>query len=191
MKRIDTNLPGVCVIEPSVFGDERGFFMETYNKHTFEQIGIDHTFVQDNQSRSSRGVLRGLHYQLNQPQAKLVRVTLGEVYDIAVDVRRGSETFGQWTGVTLTADNKQMFFIPEGFAHGFCVISESAEFAYKCSDFYAPDEERGIIWNDPQLAIPWPLDGAEPLLSPKDSAYGLLAEMDENDLPLFQENPNG
>jgi dTDP-4-dehydrorhamnose 3,5-epimerase len=191
MKRIDTNLPGVCVIEPNVFGDERGFFMETYNKHAFEQIGIDHTFVQDNQSRSSRGVLRGLHYQLNQPQAKLVRVTLGEVYDIAVDVRRGSETFGQWTGVTLTADNKQMFFIPEGFAHGFCVISESAEFAYKCSDFYAPDEERGIIWNDPQLAIPWPLDGAEPLLSPKDAAYGLLAEMDENDLPLFQENSNG
>jgi dTDP-4-dehydrorhamnose 3,5-epimerase len=191
MKRIDTNLPGVCVIEPNVFGDERGFFMETYNKHAFEQIGIDHTFVQDNQSRSSRGVLRGLHYQLNQPQAKLVRVTLGEVYDIAVDVRRGSETFGQWTGVTLTADNKQMFFIPEGFAHGFCVISESAEFAYKCSDFYAPDEERGIIWNDPQLAIPWPLDGAEPLLSPKDSAYGLLAEMNENDLPLLQENSNG
>jgi dTDP-4-dehydrorhamnose 3,5-epimerase len=191
MKRIDTNLPGVCVIEPNVFGDERGFFMETYNKHAFEQIGIDHTFVQDNQSRSSRGVLRGLHYQLNQPQAKLVRVTLGEVYDIAVDVRRGSETFGQWTGVTLTADNKQMFFIPEGFAHGFCVISESAEFAYKCSDFYAPDEERGIIWNDPQLAIPWPLDGAEPLLSPKDAAYGLLAEMNENDLPLLQENSNG
>jgi dTDP-4-dehydrorhamnose 3,5-epimerase len=191
MKRIDTNLPGVCVIEPNVFGDERGFFMETYNKHAFEQIGIDHTFVQDNQSRSSRGVLRGLHYQLNQPQAKLVRVTLGEVYDIAVDVRRGSETFGQWTGVTLTADNKQMLFIPEGFAHGFCVISESAEFAYKCSDFYAPDEERGIIWNDPQLAIPWPLDGAEPLLSPKDAAYGLLAEMNENDLPLFQENSNG
>ena len=188
MKRIDTDLPGVCILEPNVFGDQRGFFMETYNQRVFEQIGITQTFVQDNQSRSRRGVLRGLHYQLNQPQAKLVRVTLGEVYDIAVDLRRGSKTFGKWTGVTLTAENKQMFFIPEGFAHGFCVISETAEFAYKCSDFYAPDEERGIIWNDPQLAIPWPLDGAEPILSPKDAAYGILADMNENDLPILQEN---
>ncbi|MBT3199919.1 MAG: dTDP-4-dehydrorhamnose 3,5-epimerase [Phycisphaerales bacterium] len=188
MKRIDTDLPGVCLLEPDVFGDQRGFFMETYNQRVFEQIGITQTFVQDNQSRSRRGVLRGLHYQLNQPQAKLVRVTLGEVYDIAVDLRRGSETFGKWTGVTLTAENKQMFFIPEGFAHGFCVISETAEFAYKCSDFYAPEEERGIIWNDPQLAIPWPLDGAEPILSPKDAAYGILADMNENDLPILREN---
>ena len=188
MKRIDTDLPGVCLLEPDVFGDARGFFMETYNRRVFEEIGITQTFVQDNQSRSRRGVVRGLHYQLNQPQAKLVRVTLGEVYDIAVDLRRGSKTFGKWTSVTLTAENKQMFFIPEGFAHGFCVISETAEFAYKCSDFYAPEDERGIIWNDPQLAIPWPLDGAEPILSPKDAAYGPLADMNENDLPILQEN---
>ncbi|MCP4377836.1 MAG: dTDP-4-dehydrorhamnose 3,5-epimerase, partial [bacterium] len=143
MKRIETNLPGVCIIEPDVFGDERGFFMESYNARSFEQLGINCTFVQDNHSRSRRGVVRGLHYQLEQPQAKLVRVTLGEVYDVAVDLRRGSQTFGQWTGVTLSDENKRMFFVPEGFAHGFCVISEFAEFAYKCSDFYAPQTERG------------------------------------------------
>jgi len=187
MKRIDTKLSGVCIIEPDVFGDDRGFFMETYNRRAFEEIGINHTFVQDNTSRSRQGVLRGLHYQLGQPQAKLVRVTRGEVFDIAVDVRRGSNTFGQWTGVTLTEENKKMFFIPEGFAHGFCVISELAEFAYKCSDFYAPDEERGVIWNDPDLAIPWPLDGRDPILSDKDSAYVTLAEAPENDLPVHQE----
>ena len=187
MKRTDTNLPGVCVIEPEVFGDDRGFFMETYNQRAFEQIGIGCTFVQDNHSRSRRAVVRGLHYQLEQPQAKLVRVTLGEVYDVAVDVRRGSETFGQWTGVTLSSENKKMFFVPEGFAHGFCVISESAEFAYKCSDFYAPAAERGIIWNDPALAIPWPLGDAEPILSPKDAVYGPLSKMNESDLPVFVE----
>lgn len=187
MKRIETNLPGVCVIEPKVFGDERGFFMESYNKQSFEQIGITCRFVQDNMSRSRRGVVRGLHYQLAQPQAKLVRVTLGEVFDVAVDVRRGSETFGRWTGVTLSGENKKMFFVPEGFAHGFCVISETAEFAYKCSDFYAPDQERGIIWNDPGVAIEWPLGDIEPILSPKDAAYGPLAEMDQADLPIIRE----
>jgi dTDP-4-dehydrorhamnose 3,5-epimerase len=187
VKRIETNLSGVCVIEPDVFGDDRGFFMESYNKRAFEQIGINHEFVQDNMSRSTRGVVRGLHYQLGQPQAKLVRVTLGEVYDIAVDVRRGSETFGQWACAELSDENKKMFFVPEGFAHGFCVISDIAEFAYKCSDFYAPDEERGIIWNDPDLAIPWPLGDAAPILSPKDAAYGPLAEMDPRDLPVFGE----
>ncbi len=187
MKRIETNLPGVCIIEPDVHGDDRGFFMESYNQRDFAQLGIDCAFVQDNHSRSQCGVVRGLHYQLNQPQAKLVRVMLGEVYDVAVDVRRGSETFGRWAGVTLSAENKQMLFVPEGFAHGFCVISEFAEFAYKCSDFYAPVEERGIIWNDPELAIPWPLGDSAPILSPKDAEYGPLSAMDENDLPVCRE----
>jgi len=187
VKRIETNLPGVCIIEPDVHGDDRGFFMESYNKRDFARLGINCTFVQDNHSRSQRTVIRGLHYQLDQPQAKLVRVMLGKVYDVAVDVRRRSETFGQWTAVTLSAENKQMLFVPEGFAHGFCVVSEFAEFAYKCSDFYAPDTERGIIWNDPELAIPWPLDDHTPILSPKDAAYGPLSAMDENDLPANRE----
>jgi len=177
----------VCIIEPDVHGDDRGFFMESYNKRDFAQLGIDCAFVQDNHSRSQRGVVRGLHYQLGQPQAKLVRVMLGEVYDVAVDVRTGSETFGRWTSVTLSAENKRMLFVPEGFAHGFCVISESAEFAYKCSDFYAPAEERGIIWNDPELAIGWPLGDVEPILSTKDAAYGPLSAMRENDLPVCRE----
>ena len=187
MKRIETNLPGVCIIEPDVHGDDRGFFMESYNQRDFAQLGIDCTFVQDNHSRSRRGVIRGLHYQLAKPQAKLVRVMLGEVYDVAVDLRTGSETFGRWAGVTLSAENKRMFFVPEGFAHGFCVISEFAEFAYKCSDFYAPAEERGIIWNDPELAIPWPLGDDTPILSPKDASYGPLSAMGENDLPVRRE----
>jgi dTDP-4-dehydrorhamnose 3,5-epimerase len=190
VKRIETNLPGVCMIEPDVFGDDRGFFMESYNVRTFAQLGINHTFVQDNHSRSRQGVVRGLHYQLGQPQAKLVSVTVGEVYDVAVDVRTGSKTFGQWAAVTLSAENKHMFFVPEGFAHGFCVISAFAEFAYKCSDFYAPAEERGIIWNDPELAIPWPLGDDAPILSPKDAAFGPLSAMSENDLPAFREGSN-
>lgn len=185
MKRIETNLPGVCIIEPDVHGDDRGFFMESYNARDFEELGIGCMFVQDNHSRSQRGVVRGLHYQLDQPQAKLVRVTLGEVYDVAVDVRSGSETFGQWASVTLSDENKRMLFVPEGFAHGFCVISEFAEFSYKCSDFYAPSAERGIIWNDPELAIPWPLGDSAPILSPRDAAYGPLSAMDENDLPVY------
>jgi len=191
VKRIETNLPGVCIIEPDVHGDDRGFFMESYNQRDFARLGIDCTFVQDNHSRSQRAVIRGLHYQLDQPQAKLVRVTLGEVYDVAVDVRTGSETFGRWASVTLSAENKQMLFVPEGFAHGFCVISEFAEFAYKCSDFYAPADERGIIWNDPELAIPWPLGDHAPILSPKDAAYGPLSAMSNNDLPASRENPDG
>lgn len=190
MKRIETNLPGVCIIEPDVHGDDRGFFMESYNQRDFAQLGIDCTFVQDNHSRSQRAVIRGLHYQLDRPQAKLVRVMLGEVYDVAVDVRTGSETFGQWASVTLSAENRQMLFVPEGFAHGFCVISEFAEFAYKCSDFYAPADERGIIWNDPELAIPWPLGDSAPILSPKDAAYGPLSAMSENDLPVCREGTN-
>jgi dTDP-4-dehydrorhamnose 3,5-epimerase len=187
VKRIETNLPGVCIIEPDVHGDDRGFFMESYNKRDFAQLGIDCTFVQDNHSRSRRGVIRGLHYQLAKPQAKLVRVMLGEVYDVAVDLRTGSETFGQWAAATLSAENKRILFVPEGFAHGFCVISEFAEFAYKCSDFYAPAEERGIIWNDQELAIPWPLGDDTPILSPKDASYGPLSAMGENDLPVRRE----
>lgn len=187
MKRIETNLPGACIIEPEVHGDDRGFFMESYNQRDFAQLGINCTFVQDNHSRSQRGVIRGLHYQLERPQAKLVRVILGEVYDVAVDVRRGSETFGRWTSVTLSDENKRMFFMPEGFAHGFCVISEFAEFAYKCSDFYAPSAERGIIWNDPELAIGWPVGDDAPILSPKDAAYGPLSAMSESDLPAIGE----
>jgi len=185
MERIETSLPGVCIITPDVHGDNRGFFMESYNRQSFAQLGIHHTFVQDNHTRSARGVVRGLHYQLGRPQAKLVRVILGEVFDVALDVRRGSETFGQWAAATLSAENKQMLFVPEGFAHGFCVLSESAAFAYKCSDFYAPDQERGVIWNDPDLAIPWPLGGDEAILSPKDAAYGPLADVPECDLPVY------
>jgi dTDP-4-dehydrorhamnose 3,5-epimerase len=185
VKRSDTALPGVCILEGVVHGDERGFFTELYRADTFRAVGIDCAFVQDNYSRSAKGVLRGLHYQLGRPQAKLVRVLQGEVYDVAVDVRRGSPTFGRWVGEVLSAANRRSLFVPAGFAHGFCVMSASAEFLYKCSDLYAPAEERGIAWDDPQLAIPWPLDGAAPTLSAKDRAYGTLATRPEADLPRF------
>lgn len=190
MKRIDTELPGVCVLEPVVHGDRRGFFLESYNRQTFAELGITCDFVQDNHSRSSCGVVRGLHYQLGQAQDKLVRVMAGEVYDVAVDVRRGSPTFGRAVGVMLSGENMRMLFVPKGFAHGFCVVSESAEFLYKCSDFYAPAEERGVIWNDPQLGIEWPLGGAEPIVSPKDLAYGTLATRPADDLPVYQGDPS-
>ncbi len=183
MNRIETAIEGVCVIEPRVFGDERGFFMETYNKLTFADIGIRHDFVQDNHSRSRKGVLRGLHYQLGKPQAKLVRVIRGRVFDVAVDLRQGSATFGKWEGVELSEENKRMLFVPEGFAHGFYVLSEEAEFCYKCSDFYAPQEERGVIWNDPRIAIDWPLlPGLEPVLSAKDRVYPELEAIPLTDL---------
>lgn len=186
MKRIETDLPGVLLLEPTVHGDRRGFFMEAYNARTFAGLGVPHVFVQDNHSLSRRGVLRGLHYQLGRPQAKLVRVIRGEVYDVAVDVRRGSPHFGRWTAAVLSAENKQQMFIPEGFAHGFCVMSGEAEFVYKCSDHYAPAEERGVAWNDPALAIPWPLpEGGAPVLSDRDRAFGPLAEMDPADLPAY------
>ena len=164
---------GLCVIEPAVFGDARGYFMETYNYNDFKEAGIDMTFVQDNQSASTKGVLRGLHYQINYPQDKLVRVVSGEVYDVAVDLRKGSETFGKWYGVRLSAENKRQFFIPKNFAHGFLVLSDSAEFCYKVTDFYHPDDEGGIRWDDPDIGIEWPLeelDGMEILLSDKDKA---------------------
>ncbi len=169
MKAIPTNVPDVLVLEPRVFGDERGFFFESYNRRAFhEATGLDPDFVQDNHSRSVRNVLRGLHYQVEQVQGKLVRVAAGEVYDVAVDLRRSSPTFGQWVGVVLSAANRRMLWVPEGFAHGFVVTSDHAEFLYKSTDYYAPQHERSLLWNDPALAIAWPLEGA-PLLKPGDA----------------------
>lgn len=170
MQVTETGLPGLLVIEPRVFGDARGFFFESFNQRQFEQAtGVRDTFVQDNHSRSARNVLRGLHYQIKQPQGKLVRAVAGEVFDVAVDVRRSSPTFGKWFGIHLSADNKKMLWIPAGFAHGFVVLSEYAEFLYKTTDYWAPEHERSILWNDPELKIDWPLQG-EPLLSAKDAA---------------------
>jgi len=163
------------LLEPKVFGDERGFFYESWNKRTFAELGIDGDFVQDNHSKSQKNVLRGLHYQIEHAQGKLVRVTAGEVYDVAVDLRRSSPTFGRWVGFTLSAEDKRMAWIPPGFAHGFFVTSDSAEFLYKTTDYYSPTHERTLLWNDPQLAIPWPLDG-EPLLAAKDKSGLPLAE---------------
>lgn len=168
MKVIETPLPEVLILEPRVFGDERGFFYESFNARAFaEATGLSREFVQDNHSRSQRGVLRGLHYQLQQAQGKLVRVSAGEVYDVAVDIRRGSPTFGRWVGAHLSAENKRQMWVPEGFAHGFLVLSEFAEFLYKTTDYYAPAHERCIRWDDPSLAIDWPLAEA-PQLSAKD-----------------------
>lgn len=169
MKVAPTSLPEVLLIEPKVFGDARGFFFESWNEREFERAGIRARFVQDNHSRSEKGVLRGLHYQLRQPQAKLVRVTEGEIFDVAVDIRRSSPNFGMWQGTRLSAQSKSMLWIPVGFAHGFCVLSDAAEVLYKATDFYAPGHERSIAWNDPDLGIDWPLSGA-PLLSAKDAA---------------------
>jgi dTDP-4-dehydrorhamnose 3,5-epimerase len=176
MEVITTDIPGVLVFKPKVFGDERGFFMESFNRKTWvSATGVDCDFVQDNHSRSRRGVLRGLHYQIRQPQGKLVRVVSGEVFDVAVDVRRSSPTFGKWTGVRLSAENKLQFWIPPGFAHGFMVLSEEADFLYKATDFYAPEYERAIIWNDPDLAISWPAD-IPPELSAKDNKAPLFKD---------------
>ncbi|MFQ6880641.1 MAG: dTDP-4-dehydrorhamnose 3,5-epimerase [Oscillospiraceae bacterium] len=150
-------IKGLAVIEPAVFGDDRGYFMETYNYNDFAEAGIDCQFVQDNQSSSRKGVLRGLHFQIHYPQDKLVRVVNGEVFDVAVDLREGSETFGKWYGVTLSAENKKQFFIPKGFAHGFIVLSDEAEFCYKVTDFYHPNDEGGLMWNDPDIAVEWPM----------------------------------
>ena len=184
MKRTETALPGVCLLDPVVYGDERGFFLESYNRETFARIGIACPFVQDNHSRSGRGVLRGLHYQLGRPQEKLVRVIQGEVYDVAVDVRLGSPTFGRCVAERLDAARRRMMFIPRGFAHGIYVLSESAEILYKCSDVYVPSEERGIAWNDPGLAIAWPLVSPDPILSPRDRAWKTLAAQSPADLPI-------
>lgn len=171
-----TAIPDVIIIEPKVFGDERGFFYESFNAKSFaEQTGIKASFVQDNHSKSAKGVLRGLHYQIQQPQGKLVRVVAGEVFDVAVDIRKHSPTFGKWVGAMLSAENKRQMWIPEGFAHGFLVTSESAEFLYKTTDYYAPEFERSIFWNDPAIGIQWPVQG-EPVLSNKDKIAKLLSE---------------
>lgn len=175
MKVIATAIPDVLLLEPRVFGDERGFFFESWNRKTLAELGIDVDFLQDNHSKSQRNVLRGLHYQIERAQGKLVRVTSGEVYDVAVDLRRASPTFGRWVGFSLSAADKRMAWIPPGFAHGFCVTSESAEFLYKTTDYWSPAHERSLLWNDPQLAIPWPLSGA-PLLAAKDAAGTPLAQ---------------
>ncbi|HEX5418985.1 MAG TPA: dTDP-4-dehydrorhamnose 3,5-epimerase, partial [Gammaproteobacteria bacterium] len=170
-----TKILEVLLIEPEIFRDERGFFMEIWQRRAFEECGIDCDFVQDNHSRSVGGTLRGLHYQIRQPQGKLVRVTAGEVFDVAVDLRRSSPTFGQWVGEYLSAQNKRMLWVPPGFAHGFYVVSDAAECQYKCSDYYAPEHERCIQWNDPELAIQWPLRG-RPRLSVRDLRASPLAE---------------
>ena len=169
MNILSTAIPEVLIIEPQVFGDERGFFLESFNEREMRKIGIDAHFVQDNHSRSGRNVLRGLHYQLDQPQGKLVRVVNGCVFDVAVDLRRTSPTFGQWAGVELSADNKRLFWIPPGCGHGFVVLSETADFLYKASNYYAPKSECTILWNDPEIGIEWPIVGA-PILSAKDAA---------------------
>ena len=172
----DTTLPGVKLIEPKVFGDDRGFFLESWNARAFAEAGIDERFVQDNHSRSARNVLRGLHYQIVEPQGKLVRVVDGAVFDVAVDVRRSSPHFGKWVGYELSAANKRMLWVPPGFAHGFVVLTDTADFLYKCTTLYAPAHERSIAWDDPAIGIDWPLHGATPLLSGKDAAAVTLAE---------------
>jgi len=176
MRVLRTEIPEVLLLEPRVFGDERGFFFESYNRRTFrEATGVDIEFVQDNHSRSVRNVLRGLHYQIRQPQGKLVRCVAGEVFDVAVDLRRSSPTFGRWVGFTLSAESRRMAWIPPGFAHGYLVVSETAEFLYKTTDYYAPEHERTLAWNDPALAIAWPLAG-EPILAEKDRRGVPLAQ---------------
>ena len=176
-----SEIEGVFTVEPTVFGDERGYFMETYNENDFKEEGIDLTFVQDNQSKSSKGVLRGLHFQKQYAQDKLVRVIKGAVYDVCVDLREGSKTFGKWKGIELTEENKKQFFVPKGFAHGFLVLSDYAEFVYKCSDFYHPGDEGGIIYNDPEIGVEWPIeDGMELILSDRDTKWGGLSDYVKN-----------
>ena len=170
-------IEGLCVVEPSVFGDDRGYFMETYNYNDFKAEGLDMVFVQDNQSMSVKGVLRGLHYQKQFPQGKLVRVVSGKVFDVAVDLRTGSKTYGKWFGVELSSENKKMFYIPEGFAHGFVVLSDEAVFAYKCTDFYHPGDEGGILWSDPEIGVEWPIEpDTKLIISEKDQKWGGLKD---------------
>ena len=187
MKVIHTKLPGVVVLEPEVYGDERGFFMEAWNKRRYEGFGIpaDYYFVQDNLSYSMKGVLRGLHFQNPNAQGKLVSVLQGEVFDVAVDIRVGSPSFGEWVGVTLSAENKRQLYVPEGFAHGFLVTSEAALFSYKCTDYYNPEAEHSVLWNDPELGIDWPLES--PVLSGKDRSGARLAEIPPEKLPKHED----
>jgi dTDP-4-dehydrorhamnose 3,5-epimerase len=175
MEIIKTSIPEVIVFIPPVFTDSRGYFLETYQQQKYAEAGISKPFVQDNQSYSTKNVLRGLHFQLRHPQAKLVRVTQGSVFDVAIDIRKNSPTFGKWHGEILSAENKKQMYIPENFAHGFCVLSDSAEFVYKCTDFYVPGDESGLIWNDQQLGIKWPIE--QPILSDKDATLSSLADV--------------
>lgn len=176
-KFITTPIEDLYTIEPTVFGDHRGYFMETYNERDFKEAGLNMKFVQDNQSKSKKGVLRGLHFQINHPQGKLVRVIKGEVFDVAVDLRKNSKTYGKWYGVILSEENKRQFYVPEGFAHGFLVLSDEAEFTYKCTDFYHPEDEGGILWNDPDIGIKWPMENIEEIiLSEKDKNWKKLKE---------------
>ena len=175
-KFLKTSIDGVYIIEPMVFGDDCGYFMETYHAEEFKEAGLDLNFVQDNQSKSKKGVLRGLHFQYTKPQGKLVRALRGVVFDVAVDLRKNSSTYGKWEGILLSEENKKQFYVPEGFAHGFVVLSEDAEFTYKCTNFYDPDDEGGILWNDPSLAIDWPINADEVILSEKDKKWKTLKE---------------
>jgi len=171
-------IEGLKVITPTVYGDDRGYFMETYNQKDYQEAGVDMDFVQDNQSKSARGVLRGLHFQIKYPQDKLVRVISGEVFDVAVDLRKDSKTYGKWYGLILSAENKKQFLVPKGFAHGFVVLSDSAEFSYKCSDFYQPADEGGLMWNDPEIGIEWPIpEDLELIISEKDQKWGSIKEL--------------
>jgi dTDP-4-dehydrorhamnose 3,5-epimerase len=186
LKFTEKSLPGVLMIEPAVFDDDRGFFMETYHMAKYGEAGAGRSFVQDNHSHSKRFTLRGLHYQLKHPQGKLVFVVVGEILDIAVDIRRGSPTFGRWTGTLLSDKNKRQLFIPEGFAHGFCVLSETANVIYKCTDLYTPGDEYGILWSDPTIDIVWPIEN--PILSKKDAESPALNDVPEEQLPLYKES---
>lgn len=184
MKVMETKLPGVVIIEPRAFGDERGFFMETFSQEKYAQVGIKEKFVQDNLSFSSRGVLRGLHYQNPNSQGKLVSVVQGEVFDVAVDIRVGSPNFGQWVGVNLSGENHRQLWVPPGFAHGFCVLSATAYFTYKCTDIYTPSAEGGVMWNDPDIGVEWPIEDV--LLSDKDQVYSRLKDMPVEKLPKYR-----
>jgi len=183
MKIIPTSIGGILIIETRTFKDKRGFFMETYHQKKYNTYGINATFVQDNLSYSLKNTLRGLHFQMKHPQAKLIQVISGEIFDVAVDLRPGSDTFGKWTGIHLSDENRRQVFLPEGFAHGFCVLSEFALFYYKCSDFYTPDDESGIIWSDPDIGIEWPV--INPIISEKDNQYHKLIDLTAEQLPSF------
>lgn len=182
---VQTELPGVLIVEPRVYRDPRGFFMETFHGKKYAAVGIPERFVQDNYSHSQKGILRGLHYQLKQPQGKLIYVVHGAIYDVAVDIRLGSPTFGKWVGVELSSENKKQLYIPEGFAHGFCVLSDIADVMYKCTDYYAPEDEYGILWSDPVINISWRLEGA-PVLSDKDKAFPTLSQKPREHLPVYK-----
>ncbi len=182
---IKTDIPGVTIIEPAVFNDSRGFFLETYHNNKYSENGLEKRFVQDNHSHSIKGTLRGLHYQLKHSQGKLLYVLRGEIFDVVLDIRKGSPSFGKCISVILSSENKRQFYVPPGFAHGFCVTSEEADVIYKCTDFYAPDDEYGVIWNDPEIGIKWPV--TDPVLSEKDGRYKVLKDIPEDNLPVYSE----